>query len=144
MKNVMSIQAILLPLFVQVALTLVLLFWTGRARVAAVRRGDVHPRDVALRQPNWPKRETQIANAYQNQLELPILFYVLTVLAIVTHHADMPFVVLAWLFVVLRLVHATIHLTSNHVGRRFAVFAVGVLVLVAMWAIFIARILLGF
>ncbi len=140
----MSIQAILLPLFVQVALTLVLLFWTGRARVAAVRRGDVHPRDVALREPNWPKRETQIANAYQNQLELPVLFYVLIILAIVTRHADMLFVVLAWLFVVLRLVHVTIHLTSNHLGRRFAVFAVGVLVLVVMWAIFIARILLGF
>ncbi len=140
----MSIQAILLPLFVQVALTLVLLFWTGRARVAAVRRGDVHPRDVALRQPNWPKHETQIANAYQNQLELPVLFYVLIILAIVTRHADMLFVVLAWLFVVLRLVHVTIHLTSNHLGRRFAVFAVGVLVLVVMWAIFIARILLGF
>jgi len=139
----MSIQAILLPLFVQVALTLVLLFWTGRARVAAVRRGDVHPRDVALREPNWPKRETQIANAYQNQLELPVLFYVLTILAIVTRHADMLFVVLAWLFVVLRLVHVTIHLTSNHLGRRFAVFAVGVLVLVVMWAIFVLRILLG-
>jgi hypothetical protein len=139
----MSIQAILLPLFVQVALTFFLLFWTGRARVAAVRRGDVHPRDIALRQPNWPKQETQIANAYHNQLELPVLFYVLTVLAIITRHADLLFVALAWLFVVSRLVHAYIHLTSNHVGRRFVVFAASALVLLIMWVIFAVRLLFG-
>ena len=139
----MSIQAVLLPLFVQVALTFFLLFWTGRARVAAVRRGDVHPRDIALRESNWPKRETQIANAYHNQLELPVLFYVLTILAIITRHADLLFVLLAWLFVLLRLVHVYIHLTSNHVGRRYAAFAAGVLVLLVMWVIFIARLLFG-
>ncbi len=139
----MSIQAILLPLFVQVALTFFLLFWTGRARVAAVRRGDVHPRDIALREPNWPKQETQIANAYHNQLELPVLFYVLTILAIITRHADLLFVVLAWVFVILRLAHAYIHLTSNHVGRRFAAFAASVVVLLVMWVIFILQIMLG-
>ena len=55
----MTIQAVLLPLFVQVVLTFVLLFWTGRLRVGAVRRGEVHPRDIALREPNWGTRETQ-------------------------------------------------------------------------------------
>ena len=140
----MSIQAILLPLFVEVALTFVLLFWMAGARVAVVRRGDVHPRDVALREPNWPKQETQIANAYQNQLELPVLFYVLTILAIITRHADFLFVVLAWVFVVLRLLHVYIHLTSNRLARRFAVFAAGAVVLAVMWAIFIVRLLVGF
>src|SRR5262245_7617123 len=110
----MSIQMILAPLFVQVALTFVLLFWTGGVRLA-----DVHPSDVALRQPNWPKRETQIANAYHNQLELPVLFYLLTVLAIYTKQADLLFVLLAWLFVLLRLAQACIHITNNHMGRRF-------------------------
>ena len=108
-----------------------------------MRRGDVHPRDIALRQPNWPKHETQIANAYHNQLELPVLFYVLTILAIITRHADLLFVVMAWLFVVLRLVHVYIHLTSNHVGRRFAAFAASALVLLIMWVIFAVRLLFG-
>lgn len=139
----MSIPTILAPLFVQVALTFVLLFWTGRARLAAVRRGDVHPRDVALRQPNWGKRETQIANAYHNQLELPVLFYLLTILAIVTRKADLLFVLLAWLFVLSRLAHAFIHVTGNHLGRRFAAFVVGVTVLAVMWLVFLLRILFG-
>ena len=139
----MSIQAILLTLFVEVALTFVLLFWMGGARFAAVRRGDVHPRDIALGQPNWPKRETQIGNAYHSQLEVPVLFYVLTILAIITRHADLLFVALAWVFVVLRLVHVYIHISSNRLAQRFAAFAAGAVVLALMWAIFILRILLG-
>ena len=138
----MSIRAMLLPLFGQVAVTFALLLWTGAARVAAVRRGDVRVRDVALREANWPKRETQIANAYQNQLELPVLFYLVTVLAVITRQVDLPFVVLAWLFVVSRLAHAGIHVTSNHVGRRLAAFAAGAAVLALMWAILMLRILL--
>ncbi|MPZ40402.1 MAG: MAPEG family protein [Rhizobiales bacterium] len=139
----MSIHAVLLPLIVQVALTFVLLVWTARVRIEAVRSGEVHPRDIALREPNWGTRPTQIANAYHNQLELPVLFYVLTILAIVTRQADLLFVVLAWVFVLLRLLHVFIHITSNQVGRRFAVFAASVVVLAVMWAIFIVRILLS-
>ena len=139
----MSVQAVLLPLFVQVVLTFVLGFWTAGVRFAAVQRGDVRPREVGLRQPAWPQRETQIANAYHNQLEIPVLFYVLTILALVLRHADLLFVVLAWVFVLSRLVHAYIHVTSNHLGRRFAAFALGTVVLALMWVIFIVRILLG-
>lgn len=138
----MTIQAVLLPLFVQVILTFVLLVWTERVRVGAIRRGEVHLRDIALREPNWGKRETQIANAYHNQLELPLLFYVLTILAWITKQADLLFVILAWVFVALRLVHAAIHVTSNNVPRRYMTFVAGVIVLAIMWLIFIVRILL--
>jgi hypothetical protein len=139
----MSIQAVLLPLFVEVVLTFVLLFWMAQVRTAAFKSGAVEPRDIALREPNWPPRATQIANAFHNQLEVPILFYVLTILAWVTRHADLAFVVMAWIFVASRLVHAFIHTTDNFVLRRGLAYIVGVLVLALMWAIFITRILLG-
>ena len=89
----MSIGFVLLPLFVQVLLTFVLYCWMAYYRVTSIRSGVVHPRDVALRQPNWPPRVLQIANAAHNQLELPLLFYVLTILSIMTRHADILFVV---------------------------------------------------
>jgi hypothetical protein len=141
-KPIMSIQAVLLPLFVQVVLTFVLLFWTGRLRVGSVRRGEVKPRDISLREPNWNKGTTQVANAYHNQLELPLLFYVLTILAWITKQADLLFVVLAWVFVVLRILHAFVHVTSNRLSQRFGMFAASVIVLLIMWVIFIVRILL--
>jgi hypothetical protein len=138
----MSIQAVLLPLFVQVILTFVLLFWAGHLRVGSVRRGAVKPRDVSLREPNWDKPTTQVTNAYHNQLELPLLFYVLTILAWITRQADLLFVVLAWVFVVLRIAHAYVHVTSNRLDHRFFAFVSSVVVLLVMWLIFIVRILL--
>ena len=140
----MSIQAQLLPLFVQVALTLVLLFWMGYVRTEAFKSGAVRPRDIALREPNWPPGATQIANAYHNQLELPLLFYVLTILAIITRKADLLFVVMAWIFVALRVVQAYIHVTDNYVQRRGLAFILSAVVLTIMWAIFMLRILIAF
>lgn len=137
----MSIGVVLLPLFVQVILTFVLYCWMAYYRVNVIRSGEIHPRDIALRQPNWPPRVLQIANAAHNQLELPVLFYVLTILAIMTRHADFLFVVLSWIFVLSRLGHAFIHVTSNRVPRRGMVFGIGLLVLMIMWVIFIVRIL---
>jgi hypothetical protein len=139
----MTIQAVLLPLFVQVTLTFVLLFWMAYLRTSATTSGAVEIRDIALREPAWPPRATQVANAFHNQLEIPVLFYVLTILAWITRHADLVFVVMAWIFVVLRVVQAYIHVTDNDVRRRGAVFIVGVIVLALMWAIFMVRILLG-
>src|SRR5687768_8169265 len=75
----MTIDFVLLPVFVEVGLTFFLLFWTGRTRVAAVRSREVLIPDVALGQPGWPARVTLIANAYHNQLQLPVLFYVLVI-----------------------------------------------------------------
>ena len=136
----MSLQAILLPLFVQVGLTFVLLFWMGYLRVGAVRRGEVKVRDIALGQPAWPEQPTKVANDYRNQFELPVLFYVLVVLAIIARKADLLFVVMSWIFVLLRIVHAFIHTTSNHVGHRFYAFLAANIVLLIMWIIFAARV----
>ena len=139
----MPIQFVLLPLFVQVILTFCLFGWMAFHRVTSIRSGAVHPRDIALRQPNWPPRVLQIANAAHNQLELPTLFYVLTILAIITRHADFLFVVMAWIFVLSRLAHAYVHVTSNRVNIRGPVFGIGLLVLMLMWLSFIVRILTG-
>src|ERR1700739_877614 len=95
----LSLVTVLLPLFVEVILTFALLFWSGALHRRDLRAGTVNPEDVSLREPNWPKRATQVSNAYSNQTELPTLFYVLTILAYFSHHAGYLFVVLAWVFV---------------------------------------------
>jgi hypothetical protein len=138
----MSIQAILMPLFVQVGLTFVLLFWMGALRYRALRRGEVDPQKVRLREPNWPPRVLQIANAYHNQLELPVLFYVVMLLAMITRTLDVVIYVLSWMFVLSRLVHAYVHVTSNRLDRRTGVFGIGAIALLLVWVIIFARILL--
>jgi len=139
----MPIQYVLLPLFIQVLLTFGLYSWMAYYRVTLLRRGVVQPRDIALREPNWPPYVLKVANAAHNQLEIPVLFYVLTILSIVTRHADIVFLVLAWIFVLSRLAHAYVHTTRNIVELRGPLFGIGLLVLLIMWVIFIVRILIG-
>ncbi len=139
----MSVSAILAPLFLQVALTFVLMFWMGGVRVGSVRRRETRIRDIALRQSNWPARVTQVGNAFDNQFQLPVLFYVLVILALSLRKADVLFVIMSWIFVLLRVAHVAIHTTSNNVSRRFAAYLAGALVLAAMWIIFAARVLLN-
>jgi hypothetical protein len=139
----MSLQAVLLPLFVEVILTFALMLRMGALRSADYRAGAVKADDIALRQPNWPARTTQAAYSFSNQFELPVLFYVLTILEWVTRHAGYAFVILAWIFVICRLLQAYVHVTSNNMRLRTAFYSVGAVVLMIMWAIYIVEVLTG-
>jgi hypothetical protein len=139
----MLFREALLPLVVQVALIFGLLFWMGGARVGAIRRREVRMADIAITQSNWPPGIQQIANCYGNQFQLPVLYLVLTALVMILRKADIVFVVLAWVFVLSRVVHAAIHTTGNDVQLRFYAFLFGAVVLLMMWIIFAAQALIG-
>jgi hypothetical protein len=139
----MSLQAVLLPLFVEVILTFVLMLSMGVLRQRDFRSGAVKGPDVALREPNWSKPTTQVAYSFSNQFELPVLFYVLTILAWDTRHAGIVFVVLAWIFVICRVMQAYIHVTSNVYRLRSTFFSIGAVVLMIMWALYIVEVLTG-
>ena len=51
--------------------------------------------------------------------------------------------VLAWAYVGTRMAHSYVHVTSNRVGSRFRIFAIGFVVLAAMWIVLVARLLFG-
>jgi hypothetical protein len=138
----MSVQMVLLPVFVLVGLTFFLLLWMAGARRGALVGGQTKVRDIALGQPNWPARATQIGNCYRNQFELPLLFYILIALALPLRHADFVIVLLSWVFVVCRFAHAGIFVTSNDLKARSLAWFAGVLVLFAMWLYFALKILL--
>jgi hypothetical protein len=140
----MSIPFILLPFFVQVALIFGLMLLMGSRRLGSLSRGDARVEDIALGQKTWPRDAQLAANAFENQFELPMLFLLLAPLAILTRKSDIPFVILAWVFVLLRAAHAAVHVTSNDVRLRFQIFAAGALVLLLMWILFAAQILLRF
>jgi hypothetical protein len=139
----MTVPMILLPVFVLAGLTLALALWMGYERNRVLYSKEVRIKDIALTRESWPDRAKQISNAYQNQYELPVLFFILVAFAMITRKADLIFVVLSWVFVISRLVHAYIHTTTNRVPRRFFAYLVGLVVLTIMWALFAIRILTG-
>jgi hypothetical protein len=138
----MSVQTALLPVFAQIALTFGLLIWMVGARRQALVNRETRIKDIALGEPNWPVRATQIGNCYRNQFELPLLFYALIALALPLRHADYIILLLSWVFVISRLVHAGVFVSSNDLGRRSTAWIVGALVLLIMWIYFALKILL--
>ena len=138
----MSVQMVLLPVFVQIGLTFALLLWMAGVRRQTLVSGETKIKNIALGQPNWPVRATQIGNCFKNQFEIPVLFYVLIALALPVRHADFVIVLLSWVFVITRFVHAGIFVSSNDLGQRSIAWFAGVLVLLAMWVYFALRILL--
>ena len=108
----MSVQWVLLPVFVLVGLTFALLL----GMVAARGYGQPVPRDSAGKA-NWTGRAAQYGDCFNNSFQVPILFYILIALALPLRHADLIIVMLSWVFVVTRFAHAGIFVTSNEIGR---------------------------
>ena len=138
----MTLPMILAPLFVLVLMTFVIGTILAAMRVPPLTRGEVRPETVSLRQPNWPPRALQVGYSFQNQFEMPVLFYILIALALPLRHADLVIVALSWVFVVTRFVHAGIFVTSNDLNYRSLAWFAGVLVVFAMWVYFALKILL--
>lgn len=131
-----SRAAIVYPLLAQVLLTFVLMFLMAMQRVKAANARRYKIRDIAVDSGKYPDDVRKFGNSYSNQFELPVLFYLLCILLMLLQPGgNSLYLLLAWAFVVGRYVHAFIHVTSNHVLRRFYAFLVSALVLVLMWAL---------
>ena len=140
----MTVAAKLLPLFVQVALTLWLLFLLGWRRYRAVQSGEVKLEpEFALSGDRWPARVRQASNAFANQSEIPVLFYVAMVLGLAVNAIDFLFIVFAWIFVVARLLHAGVYVTSNDVRFRFPTYAVSVFAVIVLWVMIALHVFLA-
>jgi hypothetical protein len=130
------IKALLLPLFLHVAL----IAWVGsrslRARIAAVRGGETRLKDIAVDTKAWPDRVRQLGNNFDNQFDVPMLWYACCALLVATGLVDWVAVILSWLFLAARLGHAFIHTGANHVPARMRVFVAGFAVVCLMWAWF--------
>ena len=136
--------AILYPVFAQIILTFALLIAMGWARRKAMLTQGIRFGDIAIDSARWPEDSRKVANCYSNQFELPVIFYVLCLVALMTGKADLLMVTLAWAFVVSRVVHALLHTGSNIVPRRSAAFAVGMILLMIMTGILLLRLLVAF
>jgi hypothetical protein len=103
-----------------------------------VRRRRVSRHAFQLGESAEVPADVAVANRnLMNLLEMPLLFYVVSVAFYVTHHAGPRTVGLAWVYVALRVLHSCEHLTANHVLRRLFLFTASNVVLIALWIRFI-------
>jgi hypothetical protein len=104
-------------------------------RVAVMRREKIHPQKaVRTRTFEAPGKSMWIADNYNHLMEQPTVFYAAALAAQFAGLADAITVGLAWTYVVLRVLHSLLQTTTNIVMQRFYVFVLSTLVLIAMVA----------
>jgi hypothetical protein len=121
--------AMLAALLAQGGLALVLLWLLGARRLPLIGRGKIRIADIAMSREPWPDDAKLASNAFDNQFQLPVLFYVAVFAALYLGPVWFE-AALAWGFVISRIVHAAIHVTSNHVIRRFTAYVTGYAILI--------------
>lgn len=76
-----------------------------------------------------------------NLFEMPVLYFALVPLLILTGSASPAQVALAWIFVTLRVAHSAIHIGPNTVRTRARVYIASSIALFAMWVGFVIDLL---
>lgn len=121
------------PALAQILWTFVVLGIVFVRRHRAFRDKSVRPADVAVSTERYPERARLAAANYANQFEAPVLFYALIMIAMEVGAVGTAMAVLAWLFVLSRVVHTIIHVSANQLAARGIVFGLGVACLICMW-----------
>lgn len=135
----MNPYVLVYPMAAMVLLTFLVLVRMVRGRFAAVKSGDIDARFYKTYQgTDEPRAAAQNTRHFVNLFENPVLFYAGCVVAMVTEQGTGLIVWLAWAYVVSRVVHAVVHLGSNKIPPRMAVYGVSWLLLLAMWGVLVA------
>jgi hypothetical protein len=126
-------KLILLPVVVHFLMTMALGIYMGRSRFHAVRSGRVKRSDVVNNSKAWPDDVLKIGNSFDNQFQLPMMFYAGVAFVLVTGKVDGVLVLLAWLFVGSRAAHGFVHAGRNVLPLRFYLYVSGLAFLMAFW-----------
>ncbi|MFY8275229.1 MAPEG family protein [Pseudoalteromonas sp. SSDWG2] len=133
-------KLLILALFAQVLLTFCVMFIMGRRRFAAARAKEIHLEQFSTMDLKDASESVQVAGRnFINQFEIPVLFFVASLVALITNNLGYLLVTLAWLFVVSRVIHTVIHLSSNHLYSRYYSFLAGCIIVLIMWITLVWR-----
>ncbi|RWB53534.1 MAPEG family protein [Mesorhizobium sp.] len=128
----MNQTAIFWPMLAHVLLVYIVYLVMLKRRYLAVKSGEAKISQYKVRSTE-PTSSVTVANNLINQFELPVLFHVLCLALFVTNGVNYLTLVLMWLFVVTRYVHAWVHLTRNYVLHRSRAFFLGAGILLVAW-----------
>jgi hypothetical protein len=128
---------ILWPMGAMALLTFCVLGLIPIRRIGAALRKEITPDDFRYGESARVSGYISLPNrAMMNLLELPVLFYVICMMSYMTDSVASAILYLAWLYVGLRILHTSIHLSYNNVLHRLIPFAASNVVLISMWVSF--------
>ncbi|MFT3997193.1 MAG: MAPEG family protein [Asticcacaulis sp.] len=115
------------PLLALIAWTLIVLVWLYARRIPAMLKlgHDFQLYADKRHMFKLPADVRAVSDNYGHLTEQPTLFYALCLGIQVSGLADQLFMVLGWIYVLLRIVHSLVQGIGNHVMLRFFVFVSG-------------------
>lgn len=128
---------ILKPLAVLAGWTMVMWIWMYVTRIPAMNKAGIDSKNLVggsgkdLDAVIDPKVQW-IAHNYNHLHEAPTVFYAVALALALIGQGDGLNAELAWVYVVLRVLHSLVQATSNRVLIRFALFALSSLALMAL------------
>lgn len=133
------------PMFAMFLLTIITLVKMFIARRNAVVAGDMKLGYFKTFTGGEQSEEVlKTGRHFTNIFEAPVLFYIACILGMIVPLSEPYFVILAWLYVAARSLHAFIHMGANKVIPRLKAYALSWLILTAMWVcIFIKALLIS-
>ena len=110
-----------------------------RQRLAHVARNTPTAADFADADAvgRYFRRVERPARNLANLFEMPMLYFALVPLLLMTGKASGPQVALAWIFVALRLMHSLVHIGPNRILVRFRLYLASCVALSGMWLGFV-------
>jgi len=122
------------PVLALVGWTFVMWFWMYATRIPAMQAAQVDMAELSRTGAplTLPPKVSRVADNYNHLHEQPTLFYALALSAQLAGAADSLSIGLAWAYVASRVAHSLIQATANVIPVRFAVFAFGSLLLMAL------------
>jgi hypothetical protein len=130
----------LMPVVLHFFMTAGIAIVLGRKRFKAVRSGRVKRDDILNNTNNWPDDVLKFGRNFDNQFQIPILWYALTAFSMIMKSVDPILVLMSWIFLGLRVFHTSVHIGPNTLPLRFYAFVGGFVLLIIMWLWFAVRI----
>lgn len=115
-------------------LTVLVLARTGYVRIKALKNKEVRMsyfRD--FKGHDIPENLQIHSRHFSNLMELPVLFYIISIIIVQVGLFDSLYFYLAWGFVLSRYIHTIIHLHFNNVNFRFGIYCIGLIILTILW-----------
>ena len=129
----------LLPMFAQTILTFGVMQIARNRRFRAVKSGEVKGAYFKTKEGDAPPRYVlQSEQLVLNFFETPLLFFAVSLAAMILNLVDPILLGLGGAFVLIRIWHAQIKLTHNKIPKRAMAFLVSVLIICLMWVWLIA------
>lgn len=136
-----SIQ-IFWPVMAVLIIPIVVLLLNAKRKAADRASGEIKP-ETAIDNKAWSLPVILSSNSLANQFQLPVVFYVLCFILYSINSVTTSVLILCWVFVLSRWVHAVIHVTSNVVAWRMRFFIVGAVTLFILFGVTVYSLVLA-